>query len=389
MPLLTALGFTGVFGVSAASLTARQEPEPPAQSADRERFERLSQRASERVQALQAEADELASRQRTLLEDMRRLELERQIRTTELETIEQELAENTAILDQAADRIATLEREAAEERPLVEARLVELYKQGRASYVRLLFSSDDLTGVGRTTRMIGSLAERDRVRFDTHRQTLADLAASRTALESRQTEAASLREAARTARISVDSAISAQTALITEIDTRRDLTAQLTGQLEAARARLDSTLAELGTGSAPTTPLALPIGPFRGQLTPPVPGDVMVPFGSEETTEFGTSVARGGIELAATPGDPVYAVHGGEIAFAGPFEGLGTLIIIDHGEQAFSLYGYLGGLAVHTGVQVDEGTLIGSTGLSPTGRETTYFELRVDGRPVDPLEWLE
>ena len=114
-----------------------------------------------------------------------------------------------------------------------------------------------------------------------------------------------------------------------------------------------------------------------------------VPFGSEETTEFGTSIARGGIELTATPGDPVYAVHGGEIAFAGPFEGLGTLIIIDHGDQAFSLYGYLGALAVHTGVQVDEGTLIGSKGLSPTGSEATYFELRVDGRPVDPLEWFE
>jgi septal ring factor EnvC (AmiA/AmiB activator) len=387
--LLTALGFAGLIGVSAPPLTARQEPEPRSQSADQERIERLSQRASERVQALQAEADELASRQRTLLEEMRRLELDRQIKTTERNAIDQELAETTDRLGEAADRIARLEQEAAAERPLVEARLVELYKQGRASYVRLLFSSDDLTGVGRTTRIIGSLAQRDRVRFDAHRQTLADLVTSRATLETRQVEAASLRDAARTARLSVDGAINAQTALIAEIDARRDLTAQLAGQLEAARARLDATVAEFGTESSPAAPVALPIGPFRGQLTPPVSGEVTVPYGAEQTTEFGTNIARGGIELAATPGDSVYAVHGGEVAFAGPFEGLGTLIIIDHGDQAFSLYGYLGGLAVHTGVRVDERTLIGSTGLSPTGSQAMYFELRVDGRPVDPLEWLE
>ena len=123
LPLLTALGFAGLIGVSAPPLTARQEPEPSSQSADRKRVERLSQRASERVQALQAEADELASRQRTLLEEIRRLELDRQVKTTELNAIDQELAETTDSLDEATDRIARIEQEAAAERPLVEARL--------------------------------------------------------------------------------------------------------------------------------------------------------------------------------------------------------------------------------------------------------------------------
>ena len=177
---------------------------------------------------------------------------------------------------------------------------------------------------------------------------------------------------------------------VAEIDARRDLTVLLAGELVAARERLDATLEGLGNDGGHCKGLvALPLGPFRGQLQAPVPGEVTVAFGSEQTSEFGTSIARAGIELAATPGDSVYAVHGGDVAFAGPFEGLDTLIIIDHGDQAFSLYGYLGGLAVHTDVRVDERTLIGSTGLSPTGSQAMYFELRVDGRPVDPLEWLE
>jgi septal ring factor EnvC (AmiA/AmiB activator) len=100
-------------------------------------------------------------------------------------------------------------------------------------------------------------------------------------------------------------------------------------------------------------------------------------------------MARGGIELAATPNESVYAIHEGTVAFAGTFEGLGTLVILDHGNQAFSLYGYLTSLAVHEGVQVDQRALVGTAGTSPAGAAALYFELRIDGRPVDPVEWLE
>ena len=66
-------------------------------------------------------------------------------------------------------------------------------------------------------------------------------------------------------------------------------------------------------------------------------------------------------------------------------------MIIDHSDQAFSLYGYLGGLAVHTGVQVDTRTrtFLGTAARSPTDNPAVYFELRIDGRPVDPIEWFE
>ncbi len=335
----------GLFSPSATPLTASQQPATSGQPASRTRVEQLSQRATERAQALQAEADELAASERTLLDGVRRLQLDRQIKTAELDAIDDDVADTTTRPDDAAARIAELEEEAATQRPLVEARLVELYKLGRASYTRLLFSSGDLTALGRTYRLIESLARRDQERFDGHRQTIADLAASRATLQRRRVEAGSL----------------LSDALVAEIDAGRDLTALLAGELVAAQERLDSTLDGLGNdGELTAAPVALPLGPFRGQLEPPVPGEVTVAFGSEQTSEFGTSIARAGIELAAMPGESVYAIHGGTVAHAGPFEGLGTLVIIDHGHQAFSLYGYLGGLAVRTGVQVDARTLLGT-----------------------------
>ena len=62
---------------------------------------------------------------------------------------------------------------------------------------------------------------------------------------------------------------------------------------------------------------------------------------------------------------------------------------MSHGDQAFSLYGYLASLAVHKGGQVDERAKLGTAGVSPTGDATVYFELRIDGRPVNPVEWLK
>ena len=369
-------------------LAARGGQQPP--SAERQRVERLSQRAMDRVRALQTEADELASRERTLLGEIRRLEIDRQIRTEEFGVIDGDLAETTGQLEDTATRISDLEREADAQRPLVEARLVALYKMGTPRYTRLLLGAGDLRARGRNYRLIGSLARRDREQFDDLRETVTDLQVSRSTLEARQVEVAALQEAARAARRALDRTIASQTALVEEIDTRRDLTAQLAGELETAREQFEAPLAELAAGGSPgATTLALPLRPFRGQIEPPVPGEVTVPFGAPRPTEFGTTIAGGGIELAATPGESVYAIHEGEVVSVGTFEGLGTLVIVSHGDQAFSLYGYLASLAVHKGGQVDERAELGTAGVSPTGDATVYFELRIDGRPVDPVEWLK
>jgi len=76
------------------------------------------------------------------------------------------------------------------------------------------------------------------------------------------------------------------------------------------------------------------------------------------------------------------------VAFAAPFSGFGNLVIVDHGAQAFSLYGNLLDIAVKEGASVGAGQPLGTVGASLTGPAGLYFELRVDGQPVDPLQWL-
>jgi septal ring factor EnvC (AmiA/AmiB activator) len=85
----------------------------------------------------------------------------------------------------------------------------------------------------------------------------------------------------------------------------------------------------------------------------------------------------------------VVAVYEGVVAYADAFTGFGNLVIVDHGSQTFSLYGNLAGIEVRKGARVQAGQAVGSVGLSPAGPAGLYFELRVDGQAVDPLQWLK
>jgi septal ring factor EnvC (AmiA/AmiB activator) len=76
------------------------------------------------------------------------------------------------------------------------------------------------------------------------------------------------------------------------------------------------------------------------------------------------------------------------VGLAGPFTGFGNLVILEHGGNDYSLYGYLGTMSVERGAMVEPGAELGRSGSAPAGPPALYFEMRIDGRSVDPLQWL-
>ena len=339
-----------------------------AQTNDRQHLETLAARAAERIRALAAETDELAARERTLLVELRELDVRRQIKVEELARMSVDVDAATAALAETTTRIEALEQTAIEQRPGVEARLVELYKLGPPRYVRLLLGIDDLRSVGRAYRMVSEMAALDRRRIEEHQTTLAELAVTRIALEEERDTLVALRDEAQTARRELDRAVARQTELVESIDERRDLTAQLSGEMQLAHQQLQASISVLEAGAAMTAAsLSLPLRPFQGDLIPPVAGEVTASFGEQQQTRFGTTIHRNGVEIAAAEGEPVLAIHEGQVAYADTFTGFGNLIILDHGGQSYSLYGYLASLNVTAGAQVDREAPLGTVGRAPGG----------------------
>ncbi len=352
-----------------------------AQQADRSDTDALSRRAAERLKSLHDEAERLTVQEKTLLGELRKLEVDRQIKSEELRQAQSDAVRVAAELTTLDQQITTLEAQARKDIPVLRDRIVSLYKLGGGRYVRLLLSTTDVRRFGQASRLVVELADQDKRRAADHQRRLEDLNESRQAVTEQQSKLAALKAQAQRARLEADRVLDARNALIREIDQRRDLNAELSGELLTAQQNLQSAVTGLSSGSAPS----LPIGPFRGDLDWPLAGALRQRFGISDARRS----MNNGIDIAGAEGLPVKAVHDGTVAFADVFTGFGRLVIVDHGSQNFSLYGNLKDIAVEKGAHVQGGATLGSVGVAPTGAAGLYFELRIDGHAVDPLQWLK
>jgi lipoprotein NlpD len=92
-----------------------------------------------------------------------------------------------------------------------------------------------------------------------------------------------------------------------------------------------------------------------------------------------------GLEIAGSPGAEVRAAAAGRVVYTGAgLRGYGSLVIIKHDEAWLTAYGYNRDVAVSEGDAVRSGQRIASMGEGPDRRAALYFEIRLNGRPVDP-----
>lgn len=126
----------------------------------------------------------------------------------------------------------------------------------------------------------------------------------------------------------------------------------------------------------------------------PIAGATRVPFGERRHFVFdgedaGTWV-HPGMDLSSSLRNPVFAANDGQIAYVNYFGTYGNTVIIDHGFGLFSIYGHLSSTSVTPGAAVQQGTEIGKTGTSGLADgDSLHFEMRVQGVPVNPVEWWD
>ncbi|KIU47504.1 MULTISPECIES: peptidoglycan DD-metalloendopeptidase family protein [Pseudomonas] len=96
-----------------------------------------------------------------------------------------------------------------------------------------------------------------------------------------------------------------------------------------------------------------------------------------------------GIDIAGDLGQPVFAASDGSVVYAGSgLRGYGELVIIKHSDTYVSAYGHNRRLLVREGQQVKVGQTIAEMGSTGTDRVKLHFEIRRQGKPVDPLQFL-
>ena len=96
-----------------------------------------------------------------------------------------------------------------------------------------------------------------------------------------------------------------------------------------------------------------------------------------------------GLLLAAPAGERANAVAGGTVVYARFFKAYGNLVIVNHGQQVYSLYARLSSMLVSAGQRVGMGQPLGVVGPEEDGSGNFYFEIRVGDTAQDPLAWFQ
>jgi len=373
--LLASAASAGLLAVVASATAPAPSPGAPPQD------ERL-RKVQERRKALEQDLVRLRGQEKSLLGDVERLELEVRLRAEELREIQIGLQRTQEQMDATVKRVKDLEAQVERERPVLSARARALYKLGELSYLRLLLSVERPSDIFRGYRFVTALARRDNQRIAAFRADLNTLAATRADLEVRTREALALRESRERARRALDADRRRKTALLTQIVERKETHAAYLAELQEAEARLSGLLEGMSEGD-----VTVPVAAFKGALPWPAAGRVRSTFGRHKHPKFDTYTVQNGIEIEARADAPVTAVHEGAVVFAERFKGYGLMVVVDHGGKHHSLYAHLGEVLVQPGQRVEAGEVIGTVGTALEG-PGLYFEMRFQGKPEDPLEWL-
>src|SRR4029079_17784858 len=128
--------------------------------------------------------------------------------------------------------------------------------------------------------------------------------------------------------------------------------------------------------------LGKPMQDFRGVLDWPVHGKVTACFGPLLDPRYHTRVPHNGIDVQTAPRAEVHAVFPGKVLFAAPFERYGTTVVVAHAGSVLHLYAALSACQVSKEDMVTLGQVVG------LGSDKLYFEIRVENRPENPLNWL-
>lgn len=345
-------------------------------------------RVRDEIRSLKSNLDRVRSMGASAERDLQAIEIELGIFTREVEVARETEADLQQKQFATYQRLDSLAKTLASQKEILARRVGALYKLGKLSYVRLFLSIEDSTNPFEAITMLSYLASRDAREIERFRDTQAEHQRELNQLEEQKAQIAEIRTYVEQRQASIAQKLEEQEALLSKLRTEERQSTSRLAQLEEKERRLERLLILLSERSAAATPLDTKISEFKGAIQWPVNGKVIERFGRQRSAKFATYTVNNGIKIEAGAGTTVSAVFAGTVLFSQWFKGYGNLVIIDHGERVYSLYGNTQGPRVAVGNKVAPGQVITSVAEDEEGAGYLYFEIREDNKPTDPAVWL-
>ena len=378
--------------VPAAAQTRRDDP---LQAEQRKLQQTQKQLKEERERAAAARA-----RETSLLAELEEIERRLAAKQRDVARLEARIKKAQNDVQMFRGEISRLERQRAGQMNALAGRLRVMYRvHAQGGALPVILSGEDPVTRAVAVRHLASLAALDARLIQEYRVTSDRLADRKGKEEAQQLELAGLHEDAKREQAEVDREVAKRRVILAKVRDERAYHERMVGELTEASRRLEAFIRQLqakqrklaripppkGGIEAP----AIGFGALKGRLPWPTEGKIVTGFGAQVHPRFGTRTFRNGVDIEAAVGREVLAVHGGHVIYTGWFKGYGNLIIVDHGNEYYTLYAHIADIEAKEGDDVRQGQRIGTVGdTGSLAGPRLYFEVRYQGRPQDPEQWL-
>jgi len=182
--------------------------------------------------------------------------------------------------------------------------------------------------------------------------------------------------------------------LLADIRSQKALELAAIDALTQAANALDGKIKSINSGmsaaEAEKNISQLAFSAHKGLLIMPVKGKIISLFGPYKNRKYNITNFRSGIDIQAEKGEPIQSVFRGNVLYASWFKGYGNMIIINHGNNFYTIYAHLEETFKSKGDTVETGEVIATVGDTGSMEGAKlYFEVRHHGKPENPLMWLK
>lgn len=397
MPIILLICLFLVSGISASAWSADAKKQLQGIKKEIREKKRLITRTTQVESAVSSELAKIDQSLRSKEQSLTAL-------NRDMKSVENGLEKTLAEIDVVVKDVETRKK-------LIQKRLVSVYKAGEVGNIRFLFSSESLPRMQENLRYTKSLLENDRQQIAEYNERIGTLKELKARIELDVRRKEHLKQGIIEKKQEIEAEKASKASLLLKVREDKKAYVESLRELETNSKRLQSIVEKLEAASrkrytAKTrkravqsakkegTPFVPPTSSTgfsaqKGRLSLPTQGRIIGSFGRHKHPEFSSYTISNGISIAAPVGAEVRSIYAGTIVFSNYFKGYGNMVIVDHGDGFFSLYAHNSKVYKRVGADVGKNELLASVGDvdSPRG-SMLYFEIRYQGRPINPTPWV-
>jgi len=327
---------------------------------------------------------------------------------SDLGRLDRDLKGVESSLDRTGREIIRVTDEANRKKLEIEHRLASLYKAGELGALRMFFSAESFPQMAENIRYMRSILDNDKKIFAEYDQKIVELRKLKVDLERDAAKKSRIKEGIAVKKLEIEQEKGKKAAYLVKVRQDRKSYEKSLKELQANAARLQTMMERLEALSrrklssrhekpgGRIKPLAeLPPVPDRGfatqkgRMSLPVRGEIVETYGKHKHPDFNSYTFSKGLSISAGAGSDIRSIYDGSVIFSDYFKGYGNMIIIDHGGGYFSLYAHAARILKKVGAEVGRNETVATVGDTDSSRgPLLYFEIRHQGKPVDPAGWV-